>query len=179
MSISTRGTHILYNCFRATCKRSGILKVNPLNDTSTPLPPKPKPEDTLSKSKVRALSDAKCMYFLTVYDIDDELTKKWFWNPSSRRVIIPLKNYKAETIGTMERYFPLLDPDYNEKDNQIKSMTKWNHEGKKEAHVHFPYPVTAPYELVLVEDVLSAIRLSNQTGAASAALLGTHITEAL
>lgn len=174
-TVTEKDGMLKYNCFRAKCRGSrGILPVNPLNeDKKVAAPVKKELKD--DKDHIKQLPANKQYYFQTIFELEPEATDDWYWSTTSNKVIIPLYSTEGDTIGHLQKHYPVLDPTKSPS-TETSSRTYWR-DDTEEPHLHFPYPVLKPDELVLVEDVISAIRMSTVGKIDSAALLGTHITE--
>lgn len=171
LSISRVDTGLLYNCYRASCPAKGFISSNPSELVK---------HVSKKKSKTRPYSKATTLLPPYVYAWLAQsfgLSKQgieregWRWNDDEQRIVMPVRNQYHHTIGHNSRYWAELDV----KGVGIKggkAITYWD--DPDVVKLQFPMNTTIGGNLVLVEDMPSAVRLAGDINCV--ALLGTHIT---
>jgi hypothetical protein len=158
---------LLYICFRASCGKSGLVTTDPLLPSGQRYNPKFQPR--FFTGDLIALSSALYEHYIEPYGItqEDVIDQGIKYAPDEGRIYYPLYDMYGYMFGeTLKTVYPNTQP---------KSLHNfWSH---TTPHLHFPLGQAVNQTLVLVEDVISAIKISNLTYCA--ALLGSHITEAL
>lgn len=115
------------------------------------------------------------LYDMQIEDSDIE----WFdigWSLSHARIIIPIYQYRRGDSGSWAK--KLIGITGRKLDDAPESKPKWWSQRQKDIkHPRFvglPTSILHPKQVVIVEDVFSAIRISN-TGRLSLALLTTYL----
>lgn len=165
LSITRIPAGYLYHCFRASCtKGSGIV-----GDMLRM--PAHRKKEFISKVLDRPLSNVPhCVcgkmlgtYNLTYQDVEDQEIK---YDRQAERIYMPVFDYRGYTIGGVAKTI--------HKGLKPKTIL-YRHNDV--AMLHFPKPVTHFNILVLVEDIISTIKVNKI--APCAALLGTNLNVAI
>ena len=156
---------VLYNCKRASCGKSGIVGGVPGNTLPS----------AKRKEKVRSYSGPLADLPQDVYeakfklfDIEYEtcVAEGIKYAPEIRRVYMPVYDYRHYQIGEILR---AVD------DTSTKPKALTNKFSPDVPFIHFPLRARVTDSLLVVEDMVSAIKASQV--APAVALLGTHLTE--
>jgi len=164
MSVTRTISTALYHCFRATCGKSGVLGASISRTPKKEFKPRVfnKPTDLILM--YQAAVDYLGGYGILPYEA---YSQNITWLDKERRLVFPLYDHRGYKWGTLTKAI----------DKGVKPKTILYKENNIPS-LHFPRTGALECEtLVLVEDVMSAIKLSNYT--ATAAILGTHINEEL
>ena len=160
---------LIYYCHRASCIEKGAT--NYRLDAAERLA---KPVDRFKPRKLKTplVNPPTELYrFMhSKYGLDDEILKKngMKYAPEQGRIYFPVMDRQGNILGDYTKAW-----EYNAK-SLPKALMYWH---KDVPQIHFPFPDAKHGRLVLVEDIISAIKVSQIMPAA--ALLGTHITEAM
>jgi hypothetical protein len=165
MSVTRGVATLLYHCFRASCAKEGVIggRIEKVGVISKEF--KPKVFDKITSSGLSAPS----LLYLSKYnissvDIEENMIR---WSSEQERVVLPLYTLLGYRWGTLTKSIY--------KDRKPKTILYRELDAPT---IHFPYRTDIPGgSLVLVEDVISSIRVSHYT--ACAAILGTHLSEEL
>lgn len=162
LSITRTDTGILYNCFRAVCSGRGFIGSIPgeflkAKEKNKEFHPKPFTRQTV------AIDKEFYEKYLERYGIR---RSEWNFNGALRikdraGILLPLYASNGYTFGHTTKYF----------DGGMKAIHYLTTDTSK---ISFAQPMKDSTTIILVEDVLSAIRC--QRFAQSAALLGTNLT---
>lgn len=174
--ISREGSALKYRCFRASCPtggqiggpRSNYAHTAQRRKTKAPKPYR-KPTTALPEYVSRWLHDR----FHVSPDVP--VIEGWLWNEEDCRIVMPIRMPNGEVIGHNARYWPELDDPEIEREKLPKSITYWNDPDNRFKHSVPRYLQTKRSPLVLVEDMVSSLRLTHTHGVSSCALLGVHI----
>lgn len=162
MSVTREVATVLYHCYRAGCAKSGVIGAS-VSRTKRKKEFKPK---IFSKTTIPAISNMTPSAYLDHYEIStgSMLYENIGWLPEERRIVFPLFNWGGYKWGTLTKTVdPGVKPKtilYQEVDGPV---------------IHFPMGCDENQILILVEDVISAIKISEYNPCA--AILGTHISE--
>lgn len=173
MSITLKDTGILYICHRASCARSGfepstrtrhaVDYVKPANRSKEANP---------CRFHTRDLSDLEISRLINKYPaLTEELILEEGIKKSYHRYIYPLYNIAGDRYGCSSRW---IDDGESE---LIGSKSLLYFDDVTTPHLHFPSRFMYGDAIALVEDQISAI-ISSTFLMPTAALLGTHITQA-
>ena len=155
-------TGLLYTCYRAKCGRAGFIPSSSLD--YTPIVKKFTPR--VYRRATENLTVAQAMFFYDKFGLSaEELIDNGFkYNKETDRFIMPILNYSGFEIGHMARSYSGDTP---------KAVAYWANDVVK---LHFPIGLQVVHNtIVLVEDIISAIKVNRQVPCA--ALLGTGISE--
>jgi len=167
MSISRVPAGILYVCHRATCSQGN--KGGLVSDTlGYKRPGKPKQfEPKLCTHTMEFIPDGIYKRILANYYIDKDtaLIQGFRYIPSEQRLYMPIFSKEGYTIGGVAKTLV----------KGLKPKTiLYRHNNVP--MLHYPKEQTEEGPLILVEDILSAVRLK-VAGYRAAALQGTHISQ--
>lgn len=168
MSLTRNVAAILYHCYRASCGKSGVIGA-PVNKSKSKKEFKPKifDKEVFTAIGFSGASNAPAAEYLAKYEIfwDTSIIEEIGWLLEERRIVFPLFNLMGYKWGTLTKAI----------DKNIKPKTILYKE-QDWPSIHFPVMCASGGEtLILVEDVISSIKLSTYIPCAS--LLGTHLSE--
>lgn len=159
---------LLYKCFRDKCGKQGFVKSKIYEDFEYF-------EKDIKKSSGQKLFTQRTVnlnkeqqeFLYKQYKLyeEDILNNTICYCPSTKRFIFPLYNKLGNHIGYCARKFTI-------EKNEPKAVTYWHDD--ESPHIHYPYTTVKypTYTYVIVEDVLSSIRIAKYIP--SIALLGTN-----
>lgn len=161
-SISRRQTGLLYNCFRATCGKHGLVR-----DDSSCLAGTPKGKGFVPKvytGEMKPLNRSQIRFFRDKFGLRIiELEQNEFkYSPPKGNFIFPIHTMQGYRVGVVDRNYINRKP---------KAISYWEKDCPK---IHFPFQKPQFSELILVEDTISAIKVARY--APAAALLGCHLS---
>lgn len=165
-SITRKTGFLLYNCYRASCNRHGIIGDSfiPTKKSTKEFEPKYFTGDSylVEQSDLDSIGYDK---YLTLDDCDTECIRI---SHKEKRLIFPLYTYAGYQWGEMTKTWI--------KGKKPKTIL-YRHEDVPT--IHFPFFTIQDSimykELCIVEDILSAIKVSKITPCC--AILGTHLSE--
>lgn len=171
LSISRTDTGLLYNCYRASCPAKGFISSNPSEITKHV--PQPKRKSRPYTKATTLLPEIVSQWLDKSFAISEDTTRAegWRWNPDEQRIVMPIRDSYHHVIGHNSRYWSDLDAG-NVGIGGGKSITYWNNPDV--AKLHVPMATGISGNVVLVEDMPSAVRLAQDYNCI--ALLGTHLT---
>lgn len=167
LSVSRRDSAILFNCFRASCGFSGRVAVAGAvhRDASTSRPSKGRTK--LQTRTVVQLSQQSKDFLRERYSIDSSDIEAYQWAATEEnRLYVPIRTGEGAEVGYQLRVLPDTAVQYNEP----KALTY-----SEQPDVMAWYPRPGAVNLIVVEDIFSAVRASKYDNAV--ALLGTHMNE--
>jgi len=187
VQITRKEDGFLYHCFR--CHKSGYVR--DLNSASPEqmqeiIKNESKKHEDRRPEKVRLPKDftkvlpPKALVQLYDLSITDE-DIKWFnlgWSPSHQRIIVPVYRYNASDTGGYTKKLVGVNGRKVDNPEENPGPPKWWTQRQKDIqHPRFiglPREILYHKQVVLVEDVFSAIRVST-TGRLSIGLLTTYL----
>lgn len=163
LSLTVTDQGIVYRCWRVSCGHKGFIPFNP----GQYVPPS-KAQAVKAKKFTGVLTDVPDWLFTELQSLyglspEDIISQGFRWAANANRIYMPNYDYYGRPIGHSVKGFG----DYR----GSKSYTFLDEDA---IPLHFPINRVKSNRLVLVEDVLSSIKVGKVTS--SAALLGTHIT---
>lgn len=155
--------NLIYYCFRDSCHASGV--VGSKGSCSKPVE---KGKFNPYTSPTESMGEDAKEYMRSRFRLTDE--EMYGWKQSiAGHLLIPLKGADGLRWG-------LLDRNYSGLTGVSRSPKAINYsDGPNYRKLHFPKVVGKESQLVLVEDVISAIRVARMFPCV--ALLGTHLTD--
>lgn len=169
LSIVRKNGALLYNCFRDKCRERGVVSSKGYFSTAHTPKEYKKAEPNPYRGKTSLLSKEARKYVENKFNLTDEDIKSWRETEESD-ILIPLKDCYGHRYGYIDRrYAGLVGTE-----RVPKAINRYDNRDKP--NLHFPNPISNDVTtIVLVEDVVSAQRLSNHVFCAS--ILGTNMTK--
>lgn len=168
--VVTRGDTVLfYKCYRNSCGWSGAIPSVPSQDNIVQRRKEERPPDPYP-DKTRRLTDAETQFLVDKYELSEEsvVLNRVKYNIDRNKYVFPIMDVDGKEIGLLDRDF---------RPGHRKANTTWF--SYRVPHLHFPRELNPKFSrrIVLVEDIISAIKINQLNRVAVCALLGTHIND--
>lgn len=156
---------IIYNCYRAKCGKAGFI---PSRGSSLDYVVPHKEKEFVPRPyeyKLEKLDENQIRFFRSSFSlVDKEIRDNGIkYSPEHSRYYFPLFNRRGYDVGGIARSYKKASP---------KSLTYWTHDGPR---LHYPRTETNSETCVLVEDIVSGIRVARFLPAI--VLLGTSLNK--
>jgi hypothetical protein len=189
VQITRKPDGFLWHCFR--CHKSGFYsdtkaspqQVQEITANATKKKMDNRPEVVVLPADFSTTLPPKAL--VQMYDLgitDDDI--KWFdigWSATRARIIVPVYKYsKGQSSGEWAKNLigvvgrKLKDPPQGDQQNKPKWWSQRQRDIKHPRFIGLPTKIRYPRQVVIVEDVFSAIRIST-TGRLALALLTTYL----
>jgi len=166
-SIKREPTGLLYHCYRATCGSRGFVPCvgGVFGGKAKERPPNP------YTRPLRRLHARERRFFMRKYQLRSSSIRDFCYATVDQRVAMPIIDVRGFRIGWNLRHYPELA--LEAKETSRKAITYWDNTNVPT--LHFEAPRSLHTSLVLVEDQLSAKRVSIYQNAV--ALMGCNLTD--
>ena len=153
-----------FKCYRAKCSKTGVIRSrsNGMVNKNKEFTPK------LYEYNTTDLSTEHINKFLTKYQLSKYqlLCNRVRYSPERDSFVFPIMTIEGFECGVIDRSFSRIP----------KVITYWHNDVP---HLHFPQQGMFKIEkgVIIVEDVISAIKLQSCTNKGVVCILGTHLGE--
>ena len=156
----------LYICYRASCGIKGAIGISP--DVSNPDVFKKSKEPNPYNHLTMCVPPERMLEFVKKFPhISEAYRNAMVWSEYAQRYIMPIHNKYYGTIGHVARSFS----------SDLKAITYWL--TRQQGTCHYALSPKSSDTIIIVEDIPSCESIKNVAGAASLALLGSHLAAPL